>query len=182
MAFIGFGLPPETIRILTEIDIPGERVDSRHLHTTLVCLESKVSVEDLAEVMKVTYEYVSKKRPFVMKTTRVDYFPATESSDNVYPIICPVESEELHDFCAGYKEALDKQGIEFKKNFPIYKPHVTLAYSEKKIKPFKIPPVVWGAHEVIIWGGDTGDQRLVVHLPMSLKDRVASRYKCANLM
>jgi hypothetical protein len=77
--------------------------------------------------------------------------------------------------------AYDTAGIKYENKFPEYKPHVTLAWAEDNIEEHRIPTVEWGAHEMVLWGGDEGDRRVIVTFPFSLKTaamskRVASRY------
>lgn len=180
MAFIGFSVPTDTVRILTEIEVPGEREDSRHLHTTMFLLGKNVPIEDIAKATEVIYNVASKTRPFTMRTRKISSFPPSDSSDGIYPIICPIESEELHSLRETLRKAFDKAKVPYSKTFPDYKPHVTLSFSKEAFKDTSIPPVEWGAHEIILWGGDSGDQRIAVHFPLSLKNRVASiaeRYK-----
>lgn len=178
MAFIGFKLPNETIRLLSEIEVPEERVDSRHMHVTLVYLGDEVPIKDIALAMGAAYKVASYFRPFTLRTSSVSCF---KPKDGPVPIICPIESKEIHQFQKQLREALDEAGVSYSKKFPDYKPHTTLAFAENEIETFKIPPIEWGAHEVVIWGGDEGDQRIEVRLPFSLKNRVAMRYRLASV-
>lgn len=174
MAFIGFSVPTDTVRVLTEIDVPGDKVDSRHLHTTLLMLEDNVDIKTLAKAMEAIYGVASKQRPFTLRTRRVSCFTPSDTSGGIYPVICPLESEEVHKLWDDLKAALDQVGVRYSKKFPDYKPHVTLSYSEEKMDDLEIPVVEWGAHDIVLWGGDEGDQRINIHFPLSLKSRTAA--------
>lgn len=174
MAFLGFAVPHATARILSEIEVPGEREDISHFHITMVMLGDEVPIEQISKATEVAYAVISKMRPFTVSTKVVSCFDKKGSGK--VPIICLVESPELHQLWAEVCAAFDEAGVEYSKKFPIYRPHVTLSFADAPIEDIPIPEVSWGAHELVLWGGDSGDRRVVVHLPFSLKNRVASRY------
>jgi 2'-5' RNA ligase len=178
MALIGFAVPSATARILSEIDVPGTKEPVTNQHITVLHLPGDPSIEELADAMEAAYSVASKIRPFTARVSRVTQFPEGEDG---YPVICPVESPELQDVWEALKEACDAKGVEYSKKFPVFKPHVTLAYSEEPMEDREILPIEWGAHELVVWGGDRGDRRLVVNLPFTLRDRVACRYRVAKV-
>lgn len=169
MALIGFSLNEDTSRILSEIEVPGDKVE--HKHVTMIYLGDDVPLETLSKTMEVAYRVVATTRPFTLRTNTVTCFPKNPKGA---PIICRVESEELHDLNDRMRSALEAAGISYDKKFPEYKPHVTLAYAPDTIEDMPIPSVEWGAHELVIWGGNSGAQRIVINLPFSLKNRTAS--------
>ena len=180
MAFIGLKLPHETARLLSEIDVPGKLEAPSSFHITLLYIGDDVAVDTLAEAMKATLAVTEQTRPFTVSTSRVIAFPP---GDGKHPIICPVSSDSLHDLQAKLRSSYDAAGIEYSKKFPEYKPHVTLSYAEETIEERRLPTVEWGAHECVLWGGDSGDKRLVMAFPFSIdtspatiEERVAKRY------
>ena len=186
MAFLGLKIPHETARLLAEIECDGKREAPSSYHITLLFLGSDVPIETLAKAVVATHKVVAETRPFTVFTNRVCCFPKNE--DGV-PIICRVDSDDLYDLQAKLAKAYDDVGIEYSKKYE-YKPHVTLAYSDKEIEERRIPKLEWGAHEVVLWGGDSGDNRLVVTFPLSLETspptraiaaRVAERYNEGDL-
>lgn len=181
MAFVGIRVPHETARLLSEIDVPGKKDSTAHFHVTVIHLGDNVPIETLAKTMVATFGVTSKLRPFTVSTSRVTCFPAKDKPDAKVPIICRVDSDALHDLWKNLCSAYDSAGIEYSKRFPEFKPHVTVAWTEEPMEEKRIPIVEWGAHEVVLWGGDDGDRRVVVTFPLSLKTsalskRVASRF------
>lgn len=179
MAFIGFSVPQPTARVLSEIDVPGEKTAPDHMHITVVNLGKQLPMETLSRAMEVAYSVASQVRPFTVRVDRVTTFP---KNDDGVPIICRVESETLQEIWRRLCSTLDEMGIEYSKKFPVFNPHVTLSFSPDAIPDRDIPPVEWGAHELVLWGGDHGSERLIVHLPFSLRDRVASRFRRPGLV
>lgn len=169
MSLIGFALNPDTSRLLGEIDVPGEKVD--HKHVTILMFGDDTPITTLSKILEVAYSVVSTTRPFTLRTNTVTSFPSNPAGT---PVICKVESDELLDLCERLKTEFDKAGIEYSKKFPKFQPHVTLAYADKTPEDLTIPSVEWGAHELVIWGGNSGDQRVIINLPFSLKNRTAS--------
>jgi len=173
MAFIGLKVPHETARLLSEVDYGGmgapTGLDTYHI--TICYLGSKVPIEQLAEAIPVVFGVTQRTKPFTVGTNRVTTFPAGPDGT---PIICRVTSDALHNLRDALWAALDDAGVEYNKKFPDFKPHVTLAYSKKEVTlgdygEVEFPLVEWGAHELVLWGGDSGDGRLVVTFPFSLE-------------
>lgn len=174
MAFIGLKVPHETARLLHGIDFGGvgDREPTDFYHVTLHALGDDIPIETLAEAVAPIFEVVSKTHPFTVSTHHVGTFPPHPEHGTV-PVICHVDSPELHALHAAIGEALDKAGIDYSKRFPKYQPHVTLAYSKdpKTEVDVHLPkPIGWSAHELVLWGGDTGDNRVVMTFPFSLQD------------
>lgn len=177
MAFIGIRVPPETSRLLSGIEVPGDREAPSSMHITMIFLGQDVPIEQIAKAMLATYSITSGTRPFTVQTNRVTFFPR---GDDGVPIICRVDSDPLHELRKAIAAAFDEAGVDFNKKFPEYKPHVTLSYAEEEVEEQRIPTVEWGAHELVLWGGNEGDQRIVITFPFSLEpelvERVAQRH------
>jgi 2'-5' RNA ligase len=178
MALIGFAVPSPTARLLSEIDVPGAKEPVENFHITLLMLDDETSIADIADAMEAAYSVASTIRPFTARVTRIASFP--KGNDGV-PVICPVEAPELHAVWVAMKQAFDAKHVGYSKKFPEFKPHVTLSYADKPYEAELPIPIEWGAHELVVWGGDRGDRRVVVHLPFTLVDRVACRYRIAAL-
>lgn len=179
MAFIGIKTPHETARLLSEIEVPGKPVPMSESHITLLYLGKGIPVDVLAQAMVAAYNVTSRTRPFTVRTSLLTSFP---KNDDGVPIICRIDSDALHDLRSNLSAAFEASGIDFSKRYPDYKPHVTVAYAEDEIDEVRIPTVEWGAHELVLWGGDDGDGRLIVTFPFSLDasheiaGRVAKRF------
>ena len=185
MSFIGIEVPHSTARLFGEIDVPGDREPVSSMHITVVYIGSETSIDVLAEAVKATYAVTAMTRPFTVRASRVTCFPANPDYKDGHPIIARIESDPLHEFREALVAALDTAGVDYNKQFPVYKPHVTLSHAPEEIEEFRIPTIEWGAHEVVMWGGDNGDDRLTVTFPLALTpaettaemaQRVAARF------
>lgn len=177
MAMIGLRVPHETSRLFNDIEVSGQKTEVSSYHVTIMYLGKERSIDQLADAMKATFAVTSQTRPFSVRTSRVTSFPSNE--DGV-PVIARVESDPLHDLKAKLVESFRRRGVEFSNKYPDYKPHVTLAWAEEPVEEFRIPTIEWGAHEIVLWGGDTGDKKLIVTFPLSMNttmaEKVAARY------
>lgn len=184
MSFLGLKVPHETARLLSGLDVPGTHEATSSFHVTMFYFGKDPDIDQLVRVIKTTFKTIEGTKPFTVRTSQLTSFP---KGDDGTPIICRVESDALHDLRDKIKAAYLAEGVEFANNFPDYKPHVTLAYSdEDSFEEKRIPTVEWGAHELVLWGGNSGDDVLVVHFPFALGDleklavKVAHRFQGAR--
>jgi 2'-5' RNA ligase len=176
MAFLGIKIPHETARLLGQIAIEGTPESPATFHITLLYLGKEVPVEDLAKCIEATFAVTSVTKPFTAQTTLVTSFPA--NPDDGIPIICRVESEPLHALQAALVASFKEHGVPFSDKYPEYKPHITLGYLPEGAPPDQtIPAVEWGVGEVVLWGGDSGDDVLVVQFPFSLASGREAAYR-----
>lgn len=169
MAMIGLSVPESTARLLSDIEVPGS--PSPEPHITILNLGDDVPIETVAKMMVSAYSVVSKVRPFTVRTNIISCFP----NDGKVPVIAKVVSPALHTLRENLCKVFDDQGIYYSKSFKDYVPHVTLAWNTSVIEDFEVPSVEWGAHELCLWGGNSGSGRVLVNLPFSLGNRKASR-------
>jgi 2'-5' RNA ligase len=166
MAFLGIRAPHEAARLIHEIDVPGEKEDSAHLHITLLYLGKDVPVEELARAMIATYSVTKETSPFWVSLNCVNYFPVPDGVP--FPIIAPVVSPKLHELRKNLTKTFGRAKIDYDKKFKLYKPHVTLSFNEESIKKTKIEPIEWSVQELVLWGGSNGDNRVFVTFPLEL--------------
>lgn len=171
MAFLGLSVPHETSRLFSEIEVNGDKTPIGSFHVTMIYVGKDVPIDVLAEAIKAAFVVTSETKPFTVRTSRVTCFPKNE--DGV-PIICRVESDALHELRGRLVASFLKNGVAFNNKYPIYKPHVTLSYAEEEVEEFTIPTLEWGAHELVLWGGDEGDRKLIVKFPFSLANKTAN--------
>lgn len=171
MAFIGLSVPHPTARLLNEIDVDGDKVDINSSHITIMYLGKEVDIDVLADAIKATYAVTSQTKPFSVRTSRVTCFP---KNDDGVPIIARVESDALYELRKKLAASFTSMGVFFDQKYPIYKPHVTLSYAEDEIEEFNIPTLEWGAHELVLWGGDEGDRKLNAIFPFSMSNKTAN--------
>jgi len=170
MAFLGIRVPLEVGRLLAGLDVPGEKESPSEYHITILCFEENWPISEISKALEATYEIVSNIKPFHIKSSKVAHFPKRE--DNPVPIIAPVESDELHEMHKKLAKEFDSRKIDFKKTFKDFKPHITLAYSEDEHDDFKIEPSVeFVVNEIVLWGGDHGDDRIFVTFPLKGPER-----------
>jgi 2'-5' RNA ligase len=173
MAVLGIHCPRDVARIFSQIDCMGEREPLWHQHITLLYLGDDVPIETLAKAVVAIYGVTSKTKPFSVATNRVTAFPPHPDHGTV-PIICPIVSPPLHEFQARLRSAFDKANVSYSKKFPEYKPHVTLSYVKDPLvfadhaADKDIPPIEWGVADIVLWGGDEGDQRFSANFPLSI--------------
>lgn len=183
MAFIGLRVPLEAARLLSSVDVPGERQPPSDMHVTCVYLGKGVPMAQVAKAMVVLARVAAGFRPITFDLARVSNFP--RNPDDGWPVICPVSSLELQRLHAEVKAALLQYGIPFSNKYPDYKPHVTLSYVRDGAPDFSVDeelpdPVPVAVHELTIWGGDRGPDQVMVTVPLTLTplERAASRVSC----
>lgn len=178
MALVGISIPSEMARVLGEINVPGRREPRDHLHITLMVFEDS-PIDVMADAMVVVHQVAATTRPFTASTSLVTTFPR---GDDGVPVIAKVDSPGLMSLRDRLAKALDAEGIEFSKRFPVYKPHVTLAYSQDDMVDQPIPLVEWNINEIVLWTGEYGAPGTTVVFPLSLnavpplEEKVASRF------
>lgn len=164
MAFLGISVPRPVARLLSGIDIPGTKEGTAELHITILCFEENWPISEISKALESTYEVVSKIKPFLVTVNSVGCFPKRENKP--CPIIVKVSSKELHDLNKKLRKKFDKDGIEYAKTFKDYKPHITLSYADKEIDEFKIDNMDFSVPEIVLWGGDHGDDRIFITFPL----------------
>lgn len=180
MAFLGLQVPQGVSDLFEQIDVPGAREPKHKYHITVLYLGGEVAIDVVAKATLVAYGVVRRAKPFVVSSRLVTSFPG---GDDGVPIIARIGSPELITFQAALRKAFDSAGVEYSKRFPEFKPHVTLSYADAPMQDLTIPPVVWTVSELVLWGGDDGEKRIVVKLPLEYDFdvaaalRVASRYQ-----
>jgi 2'-5' RNA ligase len=175
MAFLGVKVPHDIARLLSSLKVEGEKVPPGEAHITILYLGKELPIEAVTRAIEVAYEVTSNTKPFTVKTQLVTSFPVNK--DSGIPIIARVESAPLLALRNALTAAFDAEGVNYDKKYPEYKPHVTLSYkkptgdSEAGIEipaDQNIPQLEWGVGEMVLWGGDAGDEKLSVTFPFDL--------------
>lgn len=165
MAFLGIRIPHEKARLLSQIDVPGEKISTSEMHITLLYFQSEWPISELSKSIEATYDVVSKTHPFLVKLNKVSSFP--KNPEGKIPIISRVESKELHSLRNKLAENFDDSDVDFSKTHKDFKPHVTLAYAEEEPDKDKFHSVEFVVSEIVLWGGDHGDDRIFVTFPLA---------------
>lgn len=170
MAFIGIRVPIETGRLISNLEVVGEKEAVSEYHITLLCFEDNWPISEITKATKAAYEVISKTKPFLVKSSKVSHFP---THDKTTPIIAPVESKELHDLHNKLCKEFDKHKIEYKKTFKDYKPHITLAYAEDEYDDYKIEPhIEFSVNDIVLFGGDHSDDRIFITFSLKSPERL----------
>jgi len=165
MAIICIKVPHDAARLLEGVEVPGDRSSASDMHVTLLTFGKDLPIIDIAKAMCVCYDVISKTRSIAFS---VDYIDSFDDHGSGVPVVCPIDSPEVHALWQSLKDSFDRLNIPYDTKWTEFKPHVTLSYSDE---PFTGPlpaPLTWTAHDVIIWGGDSTDQRISITIPFAL--------------
>lgn len=139
-----------------ELDVPGEKVDPTSYHITLVYLGDNYPVDLFYKACQVVSSVVNRANPFTVEFNYVSWFPRKKGK---HAIVMPGHATELQDLQANIQKALDIAQLPYSKDFKMYKPHLTLSYSEEtpsRDLTVGIPFMV-DANQVTMWPTDDGD-------------------------
>jgi 2'-5' RNA ligase len=164
MAFLGIRINQDVGRLLAGIDVPGTKEGASEFHITILCFEENWPISEISKALESTYDIVSKIKPFLVKTKKISCFP--KHGENPVAIIAKIESDDLHDLQEKLAKEFEKCGIEFSKRFKSYKPHITLSYADEEIDDCEIDPVEFSVQDLVLWGGDHGDDRIFITFPL----------------
>lgn len=163
MAFLGIKIPHPTARLLSGIELEGDNVSPSDMHITILHFENDWAISEMVKAMEVTYDIVADIKPFLIKVKNIICFPKRNEK---CAIVAEVESKKLHQLQQKLAKKFDKKHIDFSKTFKDYKPHITLSYAKEQIKDFEIDTVEFSVPEIVIWGGDNGDNRIFITFPL----------------
>lgn len=165
MAFLGIKIPADIARLFRGLDLPGEKVAESEYHITVLMFEENWPIKEVAKAMESSFEVLKDTEPFTVSLDKVTCFPKRE--DNPCPIIMKVTSKDLQKLNSNLKKEFDKSNIEYSKTFKDFKPHITLSYADREIDDMKIEPAMeFTVTEVVLWGGDHGDDRIFITFPL----------------
>jgi 2'-5' RNA ligase len=176
MAFIGISLTHDVGRLFSELQIPGNRTDISSLHITLFYLGKNLDIEHLSKAMAAAFEITQQTKPIKIESNEINYFPVNSGSP--FPIISMIESPKLLKLRKTLKNLFDERGIFYDNTFKIYRPHITLSFNSEAINRTKIDTISWVSNELVLWGGNNGDNKVSITLPFSLKKNEAILEKC----
>lgn len=150
MALISIKVPAECFSSVGKIDDPS------HLHVTLAYLGDNVRPVDILCAVAAVSDVCCSFKPFQLSSNYTSFF---SPSKHGFPIICPVDSVELHDLRERVISSLRKRRVPFMNNFLAYRPHVTLFYSNFLVpsKPIH-PPALWTCDHIQVWPNDKGSE------------------------
>lgn len=185
MAFLGIRINHDIGRLLSNIKIPGDKENVSDYHITLLCFEDNLPISEISQALEATYDIISDIKPFLVQIDSVSCFPKRENKP--CPIVTRVKSDELHDLRDKLAKEFDKNKIDYSKVFKDFKPHITLAYHNEEIEEFKFDKLEFSVSEIVLWGGDNGDDRVFITFPLKgpekksyLINKIDNFYKSAE--
>ncbi len=180
MSFLGIKINPDIARQLSTIEVPGIPETASEYHITILCFEKDFSIDHIANAVKATYNVVQDVKPFTLTLEQITSFPKFE--DNPIPIIASNSSDELQNLRTKLCHEFDELKIPYNKKFKEYKPHITLAYAEQdSFDDFEIDKIEFSVHDLVLFGGDHGDDRLFVNFQLQKPKKHAYLHTNINL-
>lgn len=169
MSYIGIKVPQNICEILKTIDVGGERCDTSDYHITICILEDDPHEKDLIKIIDSAYSAVKSVEPFEINCEKISSF----NSEDKYPIHAALNSEDLMNLHDKIESNLKDSGVDIDDKFKNYKPHITLAYSDERIKDLKIKNISFLVQELVIVIGDADHTKLNITIPLYLKKKSA---------
>jgi 2'-5' RNA ligase len=173
MALLSLRVPEDVARLLSRIDVPGEKVQRDTMHVTVLYLED-ADVSATLRALETAYRVAERTKPFSVRVRELTSFPANPET-GLHPIIGRIESPALHALWVACGQAFDANGVNYSKKFPVYKPHVTLSYADAPFGPVTLHDAAWVVNSLTLWGGEEGDEGLDARIPLSCRPPVAGR-------
>jgi 2'-5' RNA ligase len=171
MALLSIQVPYEIARVLGRVLVPGTPESRETYHITLLYLGKDIPIDVVSQALVVAYRVAEITRPIPLAISEVSSF---QKGDDGVPIICPVNSPELHQLWEALCSAFDEAKVSYSKKFPIYKPHITLAYDDIDFDgPMSIEPIDWVSYEMTLWSGNSGDEAVSITIPFSFPSKEA---------
>lgn len=144
MPLVSISLPHDVASKFSEIEVPGSKTSEKSKHITLFYIDDEI-VYDSIKIFSSLLMISGKQSPFMVSVQKIKNFP---EGDNGFPIIGEVVSQQLLDFREKIKNIFDKLGIAHSKRFPVYRPHVTLSYSDEEIEETEVDEISWEVDEI----------------------------------
>lgn len=181
MAFLGIRIPSDIGNLLAKVNVPEKREPKDQYHITVLNFGDDMPMDQIAKAIEAANTVSLETKPFVVSTKLVTSFP---KNPNGVPVICKVDSEELHALHTRLKSVFDSVGVTYSKKFPVFSPHITLAYADESPDDQSIPEVSFTVGEFHILSGNKGEDKIEVRFPLSMNMasalRVAARYQLSG--
>jgi 2'-5' RNA ligase len=162
MAMLAVTLSPDISRLFQEFDLDIEKDPSNHI--TMFYLGDDLPMAKVLKIIPVIYDLTKKLKPFTASVSSFECFP----SSDLYPVIAKVKSSDLLKLRAKIKNLFVDKKIKFDNKFPTYQPHITLGYSENKIKNTKFPKIEFAISQISLYAGDNSDSKLFINFPLTI--------------
>jgi len=151
MSMIALKIPLNISDKLSEIKVDGKKESPEEYHITMFYFEGKLKIDDVCKITKTMNSILGRFSPPKISFKEVSFFPKGEDG---FPVIVPILSDDLIEIRKSLAKAFDKEKINYSKEWPEFKPHLTLAYSKKEPTNQKIDKSSWNATELVLYAGD----------------------------
>lgn len=168
MAFLGIKIPHSISKLLSNIDAPGVKEDSSHMHITILYFGDNLKTKDISKMLDATYKITKDLTPFSIKLNCYENFP---KGDDGYPIICTIKSDKLQEINKDLKKSFDNEKVEYSKKWKEYRPHITLSYHKEDIEKTNFDLIEIPITELTLWGGDNYDDKFNITFPFEIKSK-----------
>ena len=165
MAFLSIAVPSDVGTLLNQVPVPDEREPQSEYHITLAYFGDDRPVELSMKVALAAFAVAQRTKPFVVKTKLVTCFPGNPSG---VPVIAKIESPELLAFQKRLLAAFDEHGVEYSKKYPVYQPHITLAYAKTAVPDRPIPELAYTVGEIMLDTGNPDQDVLSMRIPLNM--------------
>lgn len=172
MGMISLSVPEDIRDQLAKIKVPGKKESKDEYHITLFYFENKLKIDDILKVLETAFIFCKKHKSFPIKGTKIESFP---EGDDGFPIIVPIESDDLQQFRKKLAKKFDADGIDYSKRWPDFNPHLTLSYSSTKEEKPLPKNISWEIDEIELWAGDDMASGLYCSIPLGISKH-ATRY------
>lgn len=164
MAFLGIPIQHDCGRLLSEINVPGNKVPTNEYHISLFYFKYNIEISDLSKILEPTFNISSKQKPILLEIEEISCF--NKGINGKFPIIGKINCKELLKLREKLRKTYNKNKIEYNKDHKNFIPHITLSYSDKYFEDIKIEKMPLIVNELIIWGGNNGDNRISINFPL----------------
>lgn len=139
--------------------------DPKDYHVTCVYLGKGLDWSKIEEILNVIVDWAKDQQPFMAYINRTTTFPA-HPTDKTVPWVGCVDAPELFWMQRDLMRVLDENRIAFDDKWPVFRPHVTLAYAASTSNPdsfeaYQAPltrPLNWLVDEVTVYAGEQENQ------------------------
>lgn len=140
-------LPPELAK-----QFPDKKEDKSPPHVTLAYLGDVPNPEDQKRLVESVKEFYARETgPIKARLMGVDYFRQPQGSVSYSRVVFVQDMGQMRDRLLSF---LGDRGFKIQNNYPVFTPHVTLAYNDAPdaVWDGKVPVGSWSFNQVEIWG------------------------------
>lgn len=160
MSYIGLKLSQKESEKLGKLNVISEKCDEHHI--TIIHFEDLTNI-DISYILDKLTKLCAKLDPITIKVNQITCFPKGEDG---FPIILEIYSKELQELRKKIIKILNSEDVVFSNTYKVYRPHITLSYSDKEIKQKEIKEISLSFNELSLISGKFGKpNKFVINFP-----------------